>query len=56
MKLERSSTLAAKEYWERVERTAQKADSWPDWKKIDWVATDRKTSKDQPARRSAKQS
>jgi hypothetical protein len=43
MKLERkSSTSAAKQYWERVDRTAEKADAWPDWKKTDWVASDRR--------------
>jgi hypothetical protein len=56
MKLERSSTSAAKEYWERVDRTAQKADAWPDWKKTDWVASDRKVEpKDHPSKRSTKQ-
>jgi hypothetical protein len=44
MKLERSSTSAAKQYWERVDRTAEKADTWPDWKKTDWVASDRKVA------------
>ena len=38
MKLERSTTRAAKKYWERIDRTAQKADAWPAWKKTDWVA------------------
>ena len=56
MKLERSSTSAAKEYWERVDRTAQKADAWPAWKKTDWVASDRKVEpKDHPSKRSTKQ-
>ena len=56
MKLERSSTSAAKAYWERVDRTAQKADGWPAWKKTDWVASERKVeTKDQSSKRSTKQ-
>jgi hypothetical protein len=56
MKLERSSTSAAKQYWERIDRTAQKADTWPAWKKTDWVARDQQVeSKDQQPKRSTKQ-
>jgi hypothetical protein len=56
MKLERGSTSAAKAYWERVDRTAQKADAWPAWKKTDWVAGERKgETKDQSSKRSTKQ-
>jgi hypothetical protein len=56
MKLERSSTSAAKAYWERVDRAAQKADAWPPWKKTDWVANDRKVErKDHSSKRSTKQ-
>jgi hypothetical protein len=56
MKLERSSTSAAKAYWERVDRTAQKADAWPAWKKTDWVASEPKVeTKDRSPKRSTKQ-
>jgi hypothetical protein len=56
MKLERNNTSAAQEYWDRIERTARKAEAWPAWKKTDWGETERKAEpKDQATRRSTKQ-
>jgi hypothetical protein len=56
MKLERSSASAAKQYWDRVERTAQKADAMPQWKKTDWAASEQRSHPKDPApRRTPKQ-
>ncbi len=49
MKIERSSSATAKSYWERIERSARKADEWPSWKKTDWV-TERPPSPPKAAR------
>lgn len=56
MKLERSNASAAKQYWDRVERTAQKADAMPQWKKTDWAAGEQRSHpKETAPRRTPKQ-
>lgn len=56
MKLERSNASSAKQYWDRVERTAQKADAMPQWKKTDWTVAEHRNHPKEPApRRTDKQ-